>query len=178
MNLLTKKRTGIALVIDEYGGTSGIITREDIMEELFGEIEDEHDSLTYFEEKLDSNSFLFSARLKLDYLNTKFKLNIPLSDQYETLGGFVVHNTQDIPITGDKKNIEVIRISPNGSKKFTIDLTTVEALNSEVFFIQNNDYININPLPQKSLKEGLSSITGIASVISLITSTILIIRGL
>mgnify|MGYP001275966534 FL=1 len=101
LNLLTKKRTGIAVVIDEYGGTSGIITREDIMEELFGEIEDEHDSLTYFEEKLDSNSFLFSARLKLDYLNTKFKLNIPLSDQYETLGGFVVHNTQDIPISGE-----------------------------------------------------------------------------
>ena len=101
LNLLTKKRRGIAVVIDEYGGTSGIITREDIMEELFGEIEDEHDSLTYFEEKLDSNSFLFSARLKLDYLNTKFKLNIPLSDQYETLGGFVVHNTQDIPISGE-----------------------------------------------------------------------------
>jgi CBS domain containing-hemolysin-like protein len=101
LNLLTKKRRGIAVVIDEYGGTSGIITREDIMEELFGEIEDEHDSLIYLEEKLDSNSFLFSARLKLDYLNTKFKLNIPLSDQYETLGGFLVHNTQDIPITGE-----------------------------------------------------------------------------
>ena len=101
LNLLTKKRRGIAVVIDEYGGTSGIITREDIMEELFGEIEDEHDSLSYLEEKLDSHSFLFSARLKLDYLNTKFKLNIPLSDQYETLGGFLVHNTQDIPITGE-----------------------------------------------------------------------------
>jgi CBS domain containing-hemolysin-like protein len=101
LNLLTKKRRGIAVVIDEYGGTSGIITREDIMEELFGEIEDEHDSLSYLEEKLDSHSFLFSARLKLDYLNTKFKLNIPLSDQYDTLGGFLVHNTQDIPITGE-----------------------------------------------------------------------------
>ena len=101
LNLLTKKKRGIAVVIDEYGGTSGIITKEDIMEELFGEIEDEHDSLSYLEKKLDSNSFLFSARLKLDYLNTKFKLNIPLSDQYETLGGFVVHNTQDIPISGD-----------------------------------------------------------------------------
>ena len=89
-----------------------------------------------------------------------------------------ISSSGDIPITGDKKNIEVIRISPNGSKKFTIDLTTVEALNSEVFFIQNNDFININPLPQKSLKEGLTSFTGIASIISLITSTILIIRGL
>ena len=98
LNLLAKKRKNIALVIDEYGGTSGIITKEDIIEELFGEIEDEHDSLNFLENKIDNNSFLFSARLEIDYLNEKYKLNIPVSDQYETLGGFIVHINQDIPL--------------------------------------------------------------------------------
>ena len=84
----------------------------------------------------------------------------------------------DIPIGGDKKNVEVIRISPNGNKKLTIDLTTIDALNSEIFFIQNNDYINIKALRQKSLTEGLGSITGIVSLISLLTTSILILRGL
>ena len=73
----------------------------------------------------------------------------------------------DIPISGDKKNVEVIRISPNGNKKVTIDLTSINALNSEIFFIQNNDYINIKALRQKSLTEGLKPITGIVSLISL-----------
>jgi len=84
----------------------------------------------------------------------------------------------DIPISGDKKNVEVIRISPNGNKKLTIDLTSINALNSEIFFIQNNDYINIKALRQKSLTEGLKPITGIVSLISLLTTTILILRGL
>jgi|TARA_B110000438_G_scaffold99984_1_gene98910 CBS domain containing-hemolysin-like protein len=106
LNLLTKKRKSVAVVIDEYGGTSGIITIEDIIEELFGEIEDEHDSPKFLEKKLDLNSFLFSARLEVDYLNNKYKLQIPQSDQYETLGGFVVHNLQDIPTDG-----EVLKIS-------------------------------------------------------------------
>ena len=84
----------------------------------------------------------------------------------------------DIPISGDKKNVEVIRISPNGNKKLTIDLTSINALNSEIFFIQNNDYINIKALRQKSLTAGLGSISGIVSLISLLTTTILILRGL
>ena len=84
----------------------------------------------------------------------------------------------DIPISGDKKNVEVIRISPNGNKKVTIDLTSIDALNSEIFFIQNNDYINIKALRQKSLTAGLGSITGIVSLISLLTTTVLILRGL
>jgi polysaccharide export outer membrane protein len=84
----------------------------------------------------------------------------------------------DIPISGDKKNVEVIRISPNGNKKVTIDLTSIDALNSEIFFIQNNDYINIKALPQKSFTQGLKPITGIVSLISLLTTTVLILRGL
>ena len=83
----------------------------------------------------------------------------------------------DIPISGDKKNVEVIRVSSNGNKKVSIDLTSIDALNSEIFFIQNNDYINIKALPQKSLTEVLKPITGIVSLISLLTTTILILRG-
>ncbi|HIF83889.1 MAG TPA: HlyC/CorC family transporter [Flavobacteriaceae bacterium] len=106
LNLLTKKRKRIAVVIDEYGGTSGIITIEDIIEELFGEIEDEHDSPKFLEKEIEKNLFLFSARLEVDYLNDQYKLNIPESDQYETLGGFIVHNNQDIPLNGDILKID------------------------------------------------------------------------
>ena len=65
---------------------------------MFGEIEDEHDSPNFLENKIDNNSFLFSARLEIDYLNEQYKLDIPVSDQYETLGGFIVHINQDIPL--------------------------------------------------------------------------------
>jgi CBS domain containing-hemolysin-like protein len=104
LNLLIKKRKNIAVVIDEYGGTSGIITIEDIIEELFGEIEDEHDSQDLFEKQINNDTFIFSARLEVDYLNNKYKLKIPESDQYETIGGFIVHNIQEIPTIGEVLN--------------------------------------------------------------------------
>jgi CBS domain containing-hemolysin-like protein len=97
LNLLIKKRKSIAVVIDEYGGTSGIMTVEDIIEELFGEIEDEHDSIALTEEQLTEDTFDFSARLEVDYLNETYKLNLPESEAYETLGGLIVNETQEIP---------------------------------------------------------------------------------
>ncbi|WP_281637129.1 hemolysin family protein [Flavobacterium marginilacus] len=107
MNLLTKKRKSVAVVLDEYGGTSGILTIEDIVEELFGEIEDEHDlDEELVEKELDSNSFLFSARFDVEYLNQTYKLAIPESDSYGTLGGFIVNFTKEIPQKGDKITIE------------------------------------------------------------------------
>ena len=102
MNLLTKKRKSVAVVLDEYGGTSGIITIEDIVEELFGEIEDEHDSdeeLT--EEEVEEGVYLFSTRLDVEYLNQTYKMDIPESDSYGTLGGFIVDSTKEIPLKGD-----------------------------------------------------------------------------
>jgi CBS domain containing-hemolysin-like protein len=102
LNLLTKKRKSVAVVIDEYGGTSGIITVEDIIEELVGEIEDEHDSPKHLEKKLGNNYFRLSARVEIDYLNQKFKLNIPVSEQYETLGGFIISLNEKIPENDDK----------------------------------------------------------------------------
>jgi putative hemolysin len=103
LNLLTKKRKSVAVVLDEYGGTSGIITVEDIIEELFGEIEDEHDGDEALTEKqIDKNNYLFSARLDVEYINQEYKLSIPESDSYGTLGGFIVDFTKEIPQQGDK----------------------------------------------------------------------------
>lgn len=112
LNLLIKKRKSIAVVIDEYGGTSGIMTVEDIIEELFGEIEDEHDSIELTEEQLTEDTFNFSARLEVDYLNEIYKLNLPESEAYETLGGLIVNETEEIPQLD-----EAIRI---GNFNFTI----------------------------------------------------------
>ena len=97
LNILIKKRKSIAVVIDEYGGTSGMITIEDIVEELFGEIEDEHDSVILIEEKLGEDHYKFSARLEVDYLNETYKLDIPEGENYETLGGFITNHTEEIP---------------------------------------------------------------------------------
>ena len=97
LNALIKKRRGIAIVLDEYGGTSGMLTIEDIVEELFGEIEDEHDTIEYTEEQIGSHSFLFSGRLEVDYLNEKYKLELPENDEYETLAGLVMSYTEEIP---------------------------------------------------------------------------------
>lgn len=97
LNILIKKRKSISVVIDEYGGTSGMMTVEDIVEELFGEIEDEHDSVQLVEEELGEDHYLFSARLEVDYLNEEYRLEIPEGENYETLGGYIVNYTEEIP---------------------------------------------------------------------------------
>jgi len=97
LSVLSKKHKSLAVVLDEYGGTSGILTVEDIVEELFGEIEDEHDSVALIEEQIDQHSFLLSARLEVDYVNETYKLQLPEHENYETLGGLIVHHTQEIP---------------------------------------------------------------------------------
>ena len=101
LNRLTRKRKSLAVVLDEYGGTSGIITVEDIVEELFGEIEDEHDQVDHYELKVSATEFEFSARLEVDYLNTTYGFSFPEEEFYETLGGLIVHLTEEIPQQGD-----------------------------------------------------------------------------
>lgn len=118
MNLLIKKHKSIAIVLDEYGGTAGLITIEDLLEEFLGNIEDEHDKKNLLEKKLNATEFLFSARLEINYLNHKYRFDLPSSDQYETIGGLIVEQTEDIPKVGEHiqiKNIyiEVRKVSKN-----------------------------------------------------------------
>ena len=105
LNFLTKKRRSLAVVLDEYGGTSGILTIEDIVEELFGEIEDEHDTADLIEQVLENNIFLFSARLEVDYVNENYKLQLPTNENYETIGGLIVFHTETIP--SKKESIKI-----------------------------------------------------------------------
>ena len=119
LNSLIKKRKSIAIVLDEYGGTSGMITVEDIVEELFGEIEDEHDSQELLEKQISETEFHFSARLEIDYLNEEYGLNIPKEEAYETLGGFIIEHTENIPEENEEIKIAdfVIKILKVSSSK-------------------------------------------------------------
>lgn len=129
LNVLMKKRRSIAIVVDEYGGTSGMITVEDIVEELFGEIEDEHDSQDFLEEQLSENEFKFSARLEVDYLNETYNLNLPKEDAYETLGGFIIHQTESIPL----QNEEIIL------ENFNLKILKVSATKIEDIYLKINE---------------------------------------
>ena len=106
LNDLTKKQKSIAIVLDEYGGTSGLITLEDIIEELFGDIEDEHDSTILLENKINDREFEFSARLEVDYINETYNLSLRDDDAYETLGGLIVDSIENIPQQGEIIEIE------------------------------------------------------------------------
>ncbi|MFN3554530.1 MAG: hemolysin family protein [Bacteroidales bacterium] len=92
-----QQRKSIAVVVDEFGGTAGLITIEDIMEEIFGEIDDEYDTDNLVEKQTGDAEYLFSARLEIDYLNEKYGLNLPESDEYETLGGLIINHHESIP---------------------------------------------------------------------------------
>ena len=97
LQLLTRQRKSLAIVIDEYGSASGILTIEDIVEELLGEIEDEHDNVEHFEKRINKDTIEVSARLEVDYINNKYKMKLPLSDSYETLGGLIFNKIEYIP---------------------------------------------------------------------------------
>jgi CBS domain containing-hemolysin-like protein len=126
LNNLMKKRKSVAIVVDEYGGTSGMITLEDIVEELFGEIEDEHDTQEFLEKMVSDGEFTFSARLEVDYLNEEYDLNIPKSEAYETLGGFIIDYTESIP-----KENEIVII-----ENFEIKIIKVSSAKIEEVFIK------------------------------------------
>lgn len=131
LNLLMRKRKSMAVVLDEYGGTSGIVTLEDIVEELFGEIEDEHDKDKFIEEKISDDEYLFSARLEVDYINETYHLNLPESEEYETLSGLIVLHTEEIPTKG-----ETISLPPF---VFSIEACSQTRIETVRVFIKESD---------------------------------------
>ena len=128
---LTRQRKSIAVVIDEYGGTSGIITVEDIIEELFGEIEDEHDNYDYYEKKISENLFEFSARLEIEYLNKMHSLNLPESESYDTLGGLIVFNKEEIPNIDDEIIIDKYSITITEATSSKIEKVLLKKIQSK-----------------------------------------------
>ncbi len=118
----------MAVIVDEFGGTSGIVTTEDILEEIFGEIKDEHDSEDLYEKQLNDNSFVFSGRLEIDYVNEKYNLNFIENEDYETIAGLILYHTENIPKPNDS-----IKIGNFQFDILKVSSTRVELVKLEVF---------------------------------------------
>lgn len=121
LKIFMEEHKSIAIVVDEFGGTSGMITIEDIIEEIFGEIEDEHDVIELIEKQIGENVFIFSGRLEIDYLNEKYQLGIPESDDYDTLAGYILFYNQSFP-----KPNESIQIENHNFKALKTSSTKIE----------------------------------------------------
>ncbi|MDN3664433.1 hemolysin family protein [Algibacter miyuki] len=131
LGVLTKKHKSIAVVLDEYGGTSGIMSVEDIVEELFGEIEDEHDTVDLVDEKLEDDTFHFSGRVEVDYINETYKINLPESENYETLGGLIVSHTQQIPEQHEVVKMDDFQFTILEVSNTKIDLVEIKLLEED-----------------------------------------------
>ncbi len=131
LDLLIKKRKSIAVVLDEYGGTAGLITLEDIVEELFGEIEDEHDVDELIEIQMNETMYKFSSRLEVDYINEVYKLDLPEDENYETLGGLIVNYTEEIPQVNEIVQIEKYQFTILEVSNTKIDLVSLKVLKSD-----------------------------------------------
>lgn len=110
LNNFIQLRKSVLVVVNEFGGTAGMLTIEDILEEILGEIEDEHDKVDLREEKVANNEYLFSGRLEVDYLNEKYNLKIPTDESYETLAGYIYTKTESIPEEGQTIILEQLSI--------------------------------------------------------------------
>lgn len=121
MQIFLQQKKSLGVVVDEFGGTSGIVSLEDIVEEIFGEIEDEHDSSNYIAKNVGENEYLLSARLEIDKVNEMFSLQLPESDDYMTIGGLILHYYQSFP-----KLNEVVKIGPFQFKIIKNTMTKIE----------------------------------------------------
>lgn len=127
LSLFVEEKKNIAVVVDEFGGTSGMVTIEDVLEEIVGDIEDEHDTNELVERKVGTNEYVFSGRLEIDYLNDKYNLSLPAEDDYETLAGMILYNYGSIP-----KNNDVIRIRHFAIKILRATNTRLDLVNLRV----------------------------------------------
>lgn len=122
---LLRERRSLAIVLDEFGGTAGLVSMEDVIEEIFGDIEDEHDSDYLTEQKLDEKTFLFSARLEVDYINETYHWQLPVGE-YETLGGLILAYTEDFPLKGEKVEVPPYTFVIQSTRGNLIDTVRVE----------------------------------------------------
>ena len=127
LEMFIKQNKNIAIVVDEFGGTSGMITIEDLIEEIFGEIEDEYDTDEMTDKKISDNEYLFSGRLEIDYINEKYNLNLPEADDYETLAGLIISYYESIPEKGN-----VIKIYPFLFTITEVSDTRIEQVNLKI----------------------------------------------
>ena len=124
----TKNKSSIAVVIDEFGGTAGIISLEDVLEQIFGEIEDEHDKQDMVEKRISEREFVFSCRLEVEYLNEKYDVDIPESDEYDTLAGYIISRYEELPAAGTVMEFDGLRIKILSTTRSRIELARVERI--------------------------------------------------
>ena len=127
MQMFLREKKSLGVVVDEFGGTSGIVSLEDIVEEIFGDIEDEHDNTNYIAKKLSDGDYILSARLEVDNVNEMFGLELPESDEYMTVGGLILHEYQSFP-----KLNEVIKVGRYEFKILKSTMTKIELVKLHV----------------------------------------------
>uniref|UniRef100_UPI003FD81D8A transporter associated domain-containing protein n=1 Tax=Alistipes putredinis TaxID=28117 RepID=UPI003FD81D8A len=128
MQRLIRHKSNIAVVIDEFGGTAGIISLEDVLEQIFGEIEDEHDVPDLTEKQVGDSEFVLSCRLEVEYLNEKYGLAIPESDEYETLAGYIIFRYEGLPAAGETVRFEHLEIKILRRTRSRLELARVKRL--------------------------------------------------
>lgn len=129
---LIQKNRSIAVVIDEFGGTAGMLTMEDVIEEIFGEIEDEHDSDAVVQEVLENEEFLFGGRIEIDAINENYDLKLPEGEEYETLAGFIIHHLEDIPEVGDEFQYEHYKFTIREVSSTKINLVHIKKVEEDL----------------------------------------------
>ncbi len=130
LTIFIQQRKSIVVVVDEFGGTSGMLTIEDIMEEIFGEIDDEHDKEEMIEKQMNSTEFIFSARLETDYINDKYNIGLPILDNFETLSGLIMHYHESIPRLNEKIAIDNFLFTITSVSKTRIEQVNLKILTS------------------------------------------------